>query len=198
MKNKNKFIGLLILVIIISVSCMGKDKNNEKAQLKEKMNEAVETKNTNEEKEKVEVPKILLKDQYGKEHNLEDYKGKVVFINFWATWCGYCIEELPYLERLAKDYADDIVVLGIAGPKSDSAPKNPDITKDKIIEFIEKKKVTYPILFDETGKIFAEYGIKFFPTSFVLDRDGYLAGYIPGGITEENLRKIAEDAIKLK
>lgn len=191
MKNKNKLIMFLVLLLVLSVSCMGKDKKAET----DNIMETAKVGQTKDEK-KVEVPKIILKDQNGKEHNLSNYKGKVVFINFWATWCGYCVEELPYLEKVAKDYADDVAVLGISAPKSDLAPKNPDIPKEKIIEFLRKKKITYPVLFDESGKVYAEYGIKFFPTSYVIGRDGYLAGYIPGGLTEENLRKIIEEAIK--
>ncbi|WP_026339006.1 TlpA disulfide reductase family protein [Fusobacterium russii] len=191
MKNKNKLITVLILLLIVTVSCMGKDE-------KHKTNNVMETAKVEQTKDekKVEVPKIVLKDKNDKEHNLADYKGKVVFINFWATWCGYCVEELPYLEKVSKDYANDVVVLGISAPKSDLAPQNPDVSKEKIIEFLEKKKITYPVLFDERGKVFAEYGVKFFPTSYVIGRDGYLAGYIPGGLTEENLIKIIEEAIK--
>lgn len=147
-------------------------------------------------KEKLAVPNIILNDQYGKQHNLQDYKGKIVFINFWTTWCSYCVEEIPYLEKISKEYSEDLVVLGIAAPKSKEYSKNPDVSKDKILDFIEKKKITYPILFDESGKYFAEYGIRFFPTSFVVGRDGYLDGYIPGGVTEENLINIVEEAIK--
>lgn len=201
---KNKLIVFFILLISLSLSCMGKDKNDKPinnnvvdlAKSTEKVEDIKKEKEEKIEDKKVEVPKIVLKDQNGKEHNLEDYKGKVVFINFWATWCGYCVEELPYLERVSKDYANDLVVLGISAPKSKEAPKNPDIAKGEIIKFLEKKKVSYPVLFDETGKVSKDYGIQFFPTSFVIGRDGYLEGYIPGGLTEENLRKIVEAAIK--
>lgn len=175
MKHRNKLIIFLVFVLMTFSSLAAENKN---------------------QKEKLAVPNFVLNDQYGKQHKLEDYKGKIVFINFWATWCGYCVEELPYLEKISKNYSNDIVVLGIAGPKSKEAPNNPDISKEKIIEFLNKKKVTYPVLFDETGKSFKEYGIKFFPTSFVVGRDGYLDGYIPGGVTEENLIKIVEEAIK--
>lgn len=151
---------------------------------------------TDKKKEKLAVPNIILKDQYGKQHNLQDYKGKIVFINFWTTWCHYCVEEIPYLEKVSRKYSKDVVVLGIAGPKSKEKPNNPDVSKEQILKFIEKNKMTYPVLFDETGKSFVEYGIKFFPTSFVVGRDGYLDGYIPGGVTEKDLIKIIEEAIK--
>ncbi len=87
-------------------------------------------------KEKLAVPNIILNDQYGKQHNLQDYKGKIVFINFWTTWCSYCVEEIPYLEKISKEYSEDLVVLGIAAPKSKEYSKNPDVSKDKILEFL--------------------------------------------------------------
>lgn len=173
--KKNKIL-MFLLFILMSISIMAAGDKNQK-------------------REKVEVPNIVLEDQYGKKHNLQDYKGKVVFINFWTTWCPYCVDEMPALEKISKNYSNDVVVLGIAGPKSKNNPNNPDVPKDKIIDFLKKKNITYPILFDETGKSFKEYGIRFFPTSFVIARDGYLDGYIPGGVVEENLIKIIEEAI---
>lgn len=198
MKGKSRLLALLVLILLLSAVFYYKNANKENKMTKNKINSLVEMTKEDENKktEKLEVPNIILEDQYGKTHNLQDYKGKVVFINFWATWCGYCVEELPYLERVAKDYPDDVVVLGISGPKSKKAPQNPDVSKEEIIEFLKKKEISYPVLFDETGEYFREYGIKFFPTSFVVARDGYLDGYIPGGVAEESLRKIIDEAIK--
>lgn len=173
MRGKSKLL-LFLIFILMSVSMFG----------------------VSEESKKIEVPNIILFDQNGKQHNLSEYRGKVVFINFWTSWCHYCAEEIPYLEKISKEKEKDIVVLGIAAPKSKENPKNPDISKDKLLKFIKSKDITYPILFDESGKYFAEYGIRFFPTSFIVNREGYLDGYIPGGVTEENLREIIEKAIK--
>lgn len=196
MKNNNKLIIFAILIIAVVVGFTLKNRSAENKEVKNSnISENVETQKNQETETKVEVPNIVLKDQYGKEHNLENYKGKVVFINFWATWCGYCVEEMPYLEKLAKAYPNDVVVLGIAGPKSNSAPNNPDVSKEEIIKFLEERKVTYPVLFDETGEVFDEYGIQFFPTSYIVGADGYLASYIPGAVTESDLRKAVEKAM---
>ena len=174
MKRKN-ILTILLVFILTTFSILGATPNNKN--------------------EKLAVPNINLKDQYGTEHNLKNYKGKVVFINFWATWCGYCIEELSHLEKISKDYKDDVIVLGIVAPKSKEAPRNPDIAKDKIIDFINRKNITFPILFDETGSILKEYSIRFFPVSFIVGKDGYLDGYIPGAADEANLQKFIEDAL---
>ena len=76
-----------------------------------------ESLNNKKNEEKIKAIDFTLYDQYGKEHKLSDYKGKVVFLNFWATWCPPCKEEMPYIENLYKEYNennDDVVILGIA------------------------------------------------------------------------------------
>ena len=124
-------------------------------------------------KDDVKLPNIVLYDQYGKKHSIEEYKGKVVVINFWATWCGYCVEEMPEFEKVYKEFGSnkkDVIILGVAGPKSKENSNNVDVEKDKIISFLKKKNITYPTLMDEVGKSFDEYGVKYFPTTYVINK----------------------------
>lgn len=152
-------------------------------------------------KEDVKMPNIVLYDQYGKKHSLEEYKGKVVVINFWATWCGYCVQELPEFEKVYKEFGSnkkDVIILGVAGPKTKENPNNVDVEKDKIISFLKKKNVTYPTLMDETGKSFDDYGIKYFPTTYVINKNGYLEGFVNGAISGEQLKNAINDTLKKK
>jgi len=152
-------------------------------------------------KEDVKMPNIVLYDQYGKKHNIEEYKGKVVVINFWATWCGYCVQELPEFEKVYKEFGSnkkDVIILGVAGPKSKENQNNVDVEKDKIISFLKKKNITYPTLMDEAGKSFDDYGIKYFPTTYVINKNGYLEGFVSGAITAEQLRKAVNETLKKK
>ena len=152
-------------------------------------------------KEDVKMPNIVLYDQYGKKHSLEEYKGKVVVINFWATWCGYCVRELPEFEKVYKEFGSnkkDVVILGVAGPKTKENPNNVDVEKDKIISFLKKKNVTYPTLMDETGKSFDDYGIKYFPTTYVINKNGYLEGFVNGAISGEQLKNAINETLKKK
>ena len=152
-------------------------------------------------KEDVKMPNIVLYDQYGKKHSLEEYKGKVVVINFWATWCGYCVRELPEFEKVYKEFGSnkkDVVILGVAGPKTKENPNNVDVEKDKIISFLKKKNVTYPTLMDEAGKSFDEYGVKYFPTTYVINKDGYLEGFVNGAISGEQLKNAINETLKKK
>ena len=152
-------------------------------------------------KEDVKMPNIVLYDQYGKKHSLEEYKGKVVVINFWATWCGYCVQELPEFEKVYKEFGSnkkDVIILGVAGPKTKENPNNVDVEKDKIISFLKKKNVTYPTLMDEAGKSFDDYGVKYFPTTYVINKNGYLEGFVNGAISGEQLKNAINETLKKK
>ena len=152
-------------------------------------------------KENVKMSNIVLYDQYGKKHNIEEYKGKVVVINFWATWCGYCVEEMPEFEKVYKEFGSnkkDVIILGVAGPKSKENSNNVDVEKDKIISFLKKKNITYPSLMDETGKSFDEYGVKYFPTTYVINKKGYLEGFVNGAISGEQLKNAINETLKKK
>ena len=152
-------------------------------------------------KEDVKMPNIVLYDQYGKKHSIEEYKGKVVVINFWATWCGYCVQEMPEFEKVYKEFGSnkkDVIILGVAGPKSKENSNNVDVEKDKIISFLKKKNITYPTLMDEVGKSFDEYGVKYFPTTYVINKKGYLEGFVNGAISGEQLKNAINETLKKK
>ena len=150
-------------------------------------------------KEDVKMPNIVLYDQYGKKHNIEEYKGKVVVINFWATWCGYCVQEIPEFEKVYKEFGSnkkDVIILGVAGPKSKENQNNVDVEKDKVISFLKKKNITYPSLMDETGKSFDDYKVRALPMTYVINKDGYLEGFVSGAITADQLKKAVNDTLK--
>ena len=150
-------------------------------------------------KEDVKMPNIVLYDQYGKKHNIEEYKGKVVVINFWATWCGYCVQEMPEFEKVYKEFGSnkkDVIILGVAGPKSKDNQNNVDVEKDKVISFLKKKNIIYPSLMDETGKSFDDYKVRALPMTYVINKDGYLEGFVSGAITSEQLKKAVNDTLK--
>ena len=152
-------------------------------------------------KEDVKMPNIVLYDQYGKKHNIEEYKGKVVVINFWATWCGYCVQEMPEFEKVYKEFGSnkkDVIILGVAGPKSKENQNNVDVEKDKVISFLKKKNIIYPSLMDETGKSFDDYKVRALPMTYVINKDGYLEGFVSGAITAEQLRKAVNETLKKK
>ena len=136
------------------------------------------------------APDFTLVDQYGQEHTLSDYKGKVVFINFWATWCPPCKAELPDIEEIYREYGmnkDDVVILGMTFPNMDR-----EKSKEEIIEFIEEEGYTFPTLFDESMELAYKYYINAFPTTFLINKDGTVEGYASGMLTKETMKEIIE------
>lgn len=151
-----------------------------------------------EEMEEVEDGRIkaldfTLYDQYGNEHQLSDYRGKTIFLNFWATWCPPCRGEMPHIEDLYNEYGKnqgDVVVLGIAAPGLGSEGDEAQITS-----FLEQEGYTFPVLFDVNGvnQVY-QYGISAFPTTFIIDEEGYITTYVPGAMRKESMKQLIEGA----
>jgi cytochrome c-type biogenesis protein len=152
----------------------------------------------NNDEEPVAAYDFTLTDQYGIEHTLSDYKGKVVFLNFWATWCGPCKEEIPDIEALYEEYnknQEDIIILGVANPASSEYPNNADVSKTQIQEFLEENEYTFPVVFDETGEILSKYYISAFPTTFMIDKEGNIFGYAPGMLTKDMMQQAIQQTL---
>lgn len=138
-----------------------------------------------------------LQDQYGNTHTLEDYKGKTIFLNFWATWCPPCRAEMPDIQRLYESYSregeDALIVLGVAAPELGQ-----EKDEEGIQAFLEENGYTYPVLMDTTGELFYSYGIQSFPTTFMIDRDGNIFGYISGQLTMDMMESIISQTMEGK
>ena len=141
---------------------------------------------------------VKLVDQNGVEHSLSDYRGKTVFLNFFATWCGPCKREIPDIERLYRDHgenAGDLVVLGVANPKTQEHPQNSDVSVDEVKAFVEDEGITYPVLLDTENALFSAYGISAFPTTFMIDKDGNVFGSATGMLTADTMESIVNQTM---
>ncbi len=141
---------------------------------------------------------VRLVDQHGVEHSLSDYRGKTVFLNFFATWCGPCKREIPDIEHLYRDRgenAGDLVVLGVANPKTQEHPQNSDVSVDEVKAFVEDEGITYPVLLDTENALFSAYGISAFPTTFMIDKDGNVFGYATGMLTADTMESIVNQTM---
>ena len=108
---------------------------------------------------------------------------------------------MPAFEKVYKEFGSnkkDVIILGVAGPKTKQNLNNVDVEKDKIISFLNKNKITYPTLMDETGKSFDDYKVRALPMTYVINKDGYLEGFVNGAITDEQLRKAINETLKKK
>lgn len=133
---------------------------------------------------------FTLYDQYGEEHTLSDYKGKTVFLNIWATWCPPCREEMPYINELYKEYGEnqeDVVILGVAAPNIGK-----EGSEEHIIEFLEEHGHEFPVVMDNDALNVWGYGISAFPSTLIIDKDGYIARYVRGAMDKETMQLLIE------
>lgn len=175
----------------------GKDATN--SNIEEDENNKDKTSNegttSNSNSDKTPAIDFELKDQYGKTHKLSDYKGKVVFLNFWATWCPPCKIEMPDIQKIYEKYEkqgdkSEVVVLSLAAPNTQDEK---DI--EGIKEFLEENGYKYPVLMDDGGYTFGAYRISSLPTTFMIDKEGNVFGYVQGGLTQEAMESIIEQTI---
>ena len=139
----------------------------------------------------IPAPDFTLTDQLGNTHTLSEYKGKIVFLNFWATWCPPCRAEMPYIQELynenINDPESDVVILGVAFPGHGK-----ETDTEGIIEFLNKNGYTYPTVMDTEGELIYSYYITAYPTTYMIDRAGNIFGYVPGSMTRDIMDNIIE------
>ena len=114
------------------------------------------------------APNFRLEDLRGKKVELKHFKGKVVFLNFWATWCGPCKQEMPSIEALYDQFREkDFVFLSVSVDYAGVKP---------VKEFIENQRYTFPVLIDPNCETLDLFEVKGIPTTFLIDKKGMMIG----------------------
>ncbi|MGI8608479.1 MAG: TlpA family protein disulfide reductase [Candidatus Dormibacteria bacterium] len=125
---------------------------------------------------KADAPNFTLVGLDGKTHSLSEYRGHVVLVNYWATWCIPCRAEIPELEvSYKKHQADGVVFLGVDWKEG----------TDQVAPFVDERQVTYPILLDSQGKAYTAYQVVALPETFVIDKQGRIAVHRTGLATRD-------------
>ena len=141
------------------------------------------TENTEpKEKELKEASDFSLKDLSGEEVSLSDYRGKIVLVNFWATWCGYCNVEMPDFQKV-QDENEDVVVLAVNVMEEESI----------VNDYIKEGGYNFQVVLDKEGTVAKTYLINAFPTTYVVDEEGMLLGGVRGMVTYDQLNQILAD-----
>lgn len=124
-------------------------------------------------KEKIEAPDFTLKNLEGQEVSLKQLRGKLVLLNFWATWCGPCRIEKPTLEKLYQEFKDKgLVILAVSIDQGDSL--------QVVRAYYEKYGYSYGALLDSEMEVARLYGVRAIPASYLIDREGYILGIVLG------------------
>jgi len=114
---------------------------------------------------------ISLRDLNGKRVSISDFRGKIVFLNFWATWCPPCRKEMPSMEKLHKRFKDKnfaMIAIDLQEPA------------EVVKKFFKKYKLTFTALLDSKGEVGTRFGIRSIPTTFILDKTGRIIGKVVG------------------
>lgn len=140
-------------------------------------------------KEGALTPDFTLLTAEGKKISLRDFKGKTVFLNFWATWCVPCREEMPAMEKLYQEYKDqNFVVLAI----------NVKDRKQEAVAFLKELKLTYPVAFDPEAEVASLYGAFGLPTTYLIGPkgEGLARGWGPAEWYSPAARKLFKDLLE--
>ena len=121
---------------------------------------------------------FVFKDLQGHQQRLQDYRGKWVLVNFWATWCPPCLQEIPDLVSLYEAHKkSDLVVIGVAL----------DSTRESVVEFVAKKKITYPVVVGDYDEAAQVGEAEVLPTSYLFDPAGQPAARQEGIVTRASV-----------
>lgn len=139
--------------------------------------------------EKIQLPNFELNDLDDETRSLSDFKGKVVAVNFWASWCGPCREELQSMEHTYSQYKDDDFVVVAVNVGEDW---------DTVASFISAYTINFPLLLDPEANVMTEWGAYGLPTTYILNKEGYVTHRIDGGRDwdDKNFRERLESIIK--
>jgi len=131
------------------------------------------------------APSFSLVDLEGEAQTLENYAGRPLIINFWTTWCRYCVAEMPLLQELHAS-GEDVLVLTV----------NVREQKEAVEEFMRGAAYTFPVLLDEKGDVAAAYRIRGLPTTFAVNADGVITAMRVGAFDARRLAALVESAMK--
>ena len=141
-------------------------------------------------KGKVAAPALVLQDLQGKQHDLKDYKGQVVLVQFWATYCGPCRKEMPSMNKMMKKMGDvPFKILAVDMGE----------TEEEVKQFVSEVKPEFTILMDEDGKSIGDWRVFAAPSNFIIDPEGNIRYTLFGGVewdSDELIERIKAVAVK--
>lgn len=123
--------------------------------------------------EKISAPDFNLVTLDNKKLSLKDFKGKYIFLNFWATWCGPCIDEMPSMEKLYQKFKSkkNFIMLAVSIDKGSA---------EVVKRFVTENKLTFTILLDKNSEVAGSYGVMGIPSTYLIDQHGFVTNRAVG------------------
>ena len=176
---KKLFIGLILSTSVALFGCSKKsNESNQNQTVNDNVQQTAQQNVSQNNNNK--APNFSLVDTKGKKISLSDFKGKVVIIDFWATWCPPCRRGIPDLIDLQKEYKGKLAIIGVS--------LDTDSKKD-VVPFIKNYGINYPVVYGN-AQIVGEYGnIQAIPTSFIIDKDGNIVNKHVGLVPKSKLKE---------
>lgn len=210
---------MLVLIVTLSMFIIAGCGRNDKEEIvipeqqeqqeqieKETDSENVENKDEITEEEKSEETEVInegvfqgdkafdftLTDREGNEVSLSDYEGKVVFMNFWASWCPPCKEEMPFIQSTYEKYkeSNDVVILTVNITKSE------DNGVEDVNKFMKDNNYSFPVLLDVEGEVSVKYRVANIPTTYIINKEGIISNYIIGPLSQDRMLEYIKAALE--
>ena len=170
-KKKNRFIMRVSILAVLAGVILFTIYNN----LSKETNEVLKVGD--------EAPDFELVDMNGETHQLSEYKGQGVFLNFWGTWCKPCEREFPLMDKQYQVFKDQgVQILAVNIAESDFVVQG----------YIDQRNLTFPVLIDKTKSVMGSYNINPLPTTILINPDGKIVKIITGEMTEEDIKVYME------
>ncbi len=185
-----KWMTVLLMISVLTLAACSKEpevNQVENDNQEEIMDETItqESATTSQpEREVIMAPEFTLTSSTGEAISLSDYRGKIVFLNFWTTWCKYCLEEMPDFQEAYEKYGDDLQILLV----NVTTDENTD--RAGVIKWYEQFDYTMPMVLDEDGDVTSQFTIPGYPTTYFIDRDGSVIAYYPGLMSTELIDEV--------
>lgn len=174
MKKKIKMLGLVIGMSVFLAAAGGCQKEQEEQVRQEETNETSQ------------APDFTVRLASGEEFTLSEQEGKVVLLNFWATWCGPCVEEMPALEKIHTEYGDQVQVIAV------------DCGEEQAVvdSFLEETGYTFPVAYDENNEASSRYPVTGIPYTVIIGKDGVVTQSFTGSMGAEAQYELYKEALE--
>lgn len=192
--NKNKIIiaVLLCALLVLCAGCGGLGQEDEDKRQDDNILNGLDDidgqQGEEADGEKIQVPDFKMTLLGGETLSFEECRGKKVLLNFWATWCGPCVGEMPALQKLADEYPEELVILAVNCSESEST----------VQRFVQSKSYTFPVVLDAYGAIQAMFGgITSIPMTVIIDEEGYIVTASTGAVDADTMYEVYKEALDL-